>query len=227
MFRQLLHFKSFLILVFSFILGSNAIAQNFTRQDWSVGEVILTEGDTLTGAVSYYFNKEIIQVKGRDGLVRTFSPVNVARFRVFNEHRQEFQTFRPFMYSPSPEEPAFKTPTFFEVVTEGKYTLIKRSNFVIRNLDPLPAYTSMGKYYEAYPTKQTDASLNNYQIARSHAYYLLTPENEIMPLRHPKKNLESLYRDKAAPMKAFIRRRNLSYKNPVALTHVVQYFNHL
>lgn len=227
MFRQLLHFGSIFFFLLNFGVSLRVAAQNLNKHDWSVGEVILTDGDTLKGGVSYYFHKELIQVKDIDGLIRTFSPVNVARFRVFNEQRQEFQTFRPFLYAPNPEEPTFKTPTFFEVVTEGKYTLIKRSSYVIRNLDPIPAYTTRGQYYEPYPVTRKTSDLNSYQLARLNAYYLYTPENEIIPLRHPKKNLEELYRDKSAPMKAFIRRRNLSYKNPVALTHVVQYFNHL
>jgi hypothetical protein len=225
MLRQLFNFWSIFFILSGF--SARVAAQKLNKHDWAVGEVILTDGDTLTGAVSYYFHKELIQVKSIYGLVKTFSPVNVTRFRVFNEQRQEFQTFRPFMYAPNPAEPAFKTPTFFEVVTEGKYTLIKRSHYVIRNLDPVPAYTSRGYYYEPYSLEQKEATLNNYQLARLNAYYLCTPQNEIIPLRHPKKNLEQLYRDKSAPMKAFIRRRNLSYQNPVALTQVIQYFNHL
>ena len=227
MFRQLLNFGSIFFIFLSFGLNRHVTAQKLNKHDWAVGEVILTDGDTLKGAVSYYFQKELIQVKGSNGLVQTFSPVNVTRFRVFNQQHQQFQTFRPFLYAPNPEEPTFKTPTFFEVVTEGKYTLIKRSHYVIRNLDPIPAYTTKGQYYEPYPEMQKEAALNNYQLARLNAYYLFTPENEIIPLRHPKKNLEKLYRDKSAPMKAFVQRRNLSYNNPVALTHVVQYFNHL
>ncbi|RDC62511.1 hypothetical protein [Adhaeribacter pallidiroseus] len=225
MFRQLLHFRSILFILLG--LSSGATAQNLTKHDWSVGEVILTDGDTLKGAVSYYFQKELIQVKNANGFIQTFSPVNVTHFRVFNEQRQEFQTFRPFRYAPNPEEPTFKTPAFFEVVTEGKYTLIKRSCYVIRNLDPVPAYATHGQYYESYSVTRKKSDLNSYQLARLNAYFLYTPENKLIPLRHPKKNLEDLYQDKSVPMKAFIRQRNLSYKNPVALTRVVQYFNHL
>ncbi len=173
MFRQLLHFKSIFFILLGFGLTLRVTAQNLNKHDWSVGEVILTDGDTLKGAVSYYFHKELIQIKDTNGLIRTFSPVNVARFRVFNEQRQEFQTFRPFMYAPNPEEPTFKTPTFFEVVTEGRYTLIKRSNYVIRNLDPIPAYTSRGQYYEPYPVEPKQGNLNNYQLARLNAYIFL------------------------------------------------------
>ncbi|QNF33969.1 hypothetical protein HUW51_15020 [Adhaeribacter swui] len=220
-------FRIVLLVVFSFTLSSRVIGQNLTKQDWPSGEVVLVNGDTLTGAVSYYLSKELIQVTGRDGLIKTFSPVNVVYFRVLNEQRQEFQTFRPFQYAPNPEEPYFKTPTFFEVVTEGKYTLVKRSNFVVRNLDPIATYTSRGRFYEPCPVLPQKAGLNNYQLAQLNVFYLLTPDEQLIPLRHPKKNLENLYQDKSASMKAFIRRRNLSYKNPVALTHVVQYFNHL
>lgn len=228
MFRKPLYFWSILFI----FLNSGvcpALGQHLTKHEWAAGEVVLTNGDKLKGAVTYYFNKEIIQVKGADSLTKTFSPVNVAYFQVFSAQKQVLQTFRPFMWSPNPEEPAFKTLAFFEVITEGKYTLIRRTAYVIRNLDPVPVYTSLGKYYEPYTPDpdQMPSELNNYQIARLNSYYLLTPESQILRLRHPKKNLEDLYQDKSGRMKAYIRKRNLSYKNPIALTHVVQYFNHL
>ncbi|MDQ4140581.1 MAG: hypothetical protein M3142_08640 [Bacteroidota bacterium] len=225
MFRKSLYFWSIFLIIAGFYNPS--FAQNLNKHEWAEGKIVLTTGETLSGTLGYFYNKEIIQVKGTDGFTRTFSPVNVAYFQGFNEQKQVLQTFKPFHWSPNPDVPAFKTPAFFEVVTEGKYTLVKRSAFVIRNLDPVPMYTSLGRYYEPYPTQETLRSGKNYQIARLHSYYLLTPENQIISLRNPKKDLEELYEDKAGSMKAYIRSKKLSYKNPVALTHVVQYFNHL
>ncbi|PSR53779.1 hypothetical protein AHMF7605_09720 [Adhaeribacter arboris] len=227
MLRKLLYFWRILIFLALAGFSPTTLAQNLNKHEWAKGKIVLTTGETLFGPLSYYYNKEIIQVKGTDGFIRTFSPVNVAYFQGFNEQKQIFQTFKPFLYSPNPDVPAFQTPTFFEVVTEGKYTLVKRTAFVIRNLDPIPRYTSLGRYYEPYSSTETARAGNNYQIAQLHSYYLLTPQNQIISLRHPKKDLEDLYEDKAAPMKAYIRGKKLSYKNPVALTHVVQYFNHL
>lgn len=225
MFRKTLYFWSIFLLIFRF--SHSAFAQNLNTHEWAEGKIVLTTGETLSGALSYFYNKEIIQVKDADGFIRTFSPVNVAYFQGFNEQKQVLQVFKPFQWSPNPDVPAFKTPAFFEVVTEGKYTLVKRTAFVIRNLDPVPMYTSLGRYYEPYFTNETVRSGKNYQLARLHSYYLLTPENEIVNLRNPKKDLEDLYQDKAISMKAYIRDKKLSYKNPIALTRVVQYFNHL
>ncbi|MDQ3291851.1 MAG: hypothetical protein M3Q05_11240 [Bacteroidota bacterium] len=227
MFRQSLYFWSIFIFLVLSGFSFTTLAQNLNKHEWAEGKIVLTTGETLSGPVSYYYNKEIIQVKGNDDLTRTFSPVNVAYFQGFNEEKQVLQTFRPFLWSPNPDAAAFKTPAFFEVVTEGKYTLVKRTAYVIRNLDPIPMYTSLGRYYEPYNSNETLQPGKNYQLARLHSYYLLTPENEIVSLRNPKKDLEDLYQDKAISMKAYIRDKKLSYKNPVALTHVVQYFNHL
>jgi len=215
----------FLLLIIG--LYHTSVAQNLNKYEWAKGEVILTNGDTLAGALSYYYKKEIIQVKGADGIIKTFSPVNVAQFQAFNEQKQLVQIFRPYRWQPNPVEDAFKTPAFFEVVTQGKYTLIKRSAYVIRNADPIPMYTLWGRYYEPCTTDNISPQNNDYQIALLNSYYLLTPENEIISLRKPKKNLEDLYRDKTSTMKAFIRWNKLSYDNPVALTHMVHHFNHL
>ncbi|QMU27777.1 hypothetical protein [Adhaeribacter radiodurans] len=225
MFQKSLYFWSIFLIISTFCYP--AFAQNLNKHEWVAGKVVLTTGETLSGALSYFYNKEIIQVKGADGFTRAFSPVNVSYFQGFNEKKQVLQIFKPFKWSPNPDVPGFKTPAFFEVVTEGKYTLVKRTAFVIRNLDPVPMYASLGRYYEPYSTNETLHSGKNYQITRLHSYYVLTPENEIINLRNPKKDLENLYQDKASSMKAYIRDKKLSYKNPVALTHVVQYFNHL
>ena len=202
-------------------------AQHLDKHEWARGEIILTSGDTLLGALNYYYKQEIIQVKSPDGRLQSFSPVNITCFRAFDEQKQTIRTFKPFMGPPSQDQPNLNVPAFFEVVTEGKYTLARRSTYVIRNLDPLPMYTSWGRYYEPYVTDPSFSRNSHYQIAQLNVYYLLTPENKIISLRNPKKDLESLYQDKAQTMKAFIRWNNLSYPNPAALTYMVHHLNKL
>ena len=227
MFRNTLYFWSSLLLLFFSGLCQSSAAQNLNKLEWAKGKIILTNGDTLAGALSYYYKEEIIQVKGKDGITKTFSPVNIDHFQAFNEQKLLFQIFRPYMWSRNPDEDAFKTPVFFEIVMEGKYTLIKRSAYVIRNSEPIPMYTCWGRYYEPCTDNEIYFPNNDSQLALLNNYFLLTPENEIIRLRNPKKNLENLYRDKANTMKAYIRWQKLSYNNPVALTHMVRYFNHL
>jgi len=66
-------------------------------------------------------------------------------------------------------------------------------------------YTSWGRYYEPYVTGSSFSRNAHYQIAQLNVYYLLTPENKIISLGNPKKDLESLYQNKDKNMKAFIR----------------------
>ena len=227
MFCKLPLYNYILFFLVSSGLYQTAVAQNLNKREWEKSEVVLTNGDTLTGTLSYYYKKEIIQVKITNGITKTFSPVNVAYFRVFNAQKQVFQTFRPFMWSPIPDDLAFKTPAFFEVIMQGKYTLIKRAAYVIRNSDPLPLYTAWGRYYESCPVEESTSITNFNQVALLNFYYVLTPENQIISLRHPKKNLEELYQDKGRKMNAYIKGNKLSYNNPVALSHMVHYFNRL
>ncbi|WP_026464003.1 hypothetical protein [Adhaeribacter aquaticus] len=202
-------------------------AQSLQKQDWAMGEIILNTGDTLVGPISYYHNKDLVQVTLADGEILIYSPVNVKCFKVFNGDKGIIQTYKPFNWSEEGQVNSYKKLTFFEVLAEGKYTLINRSVFTIRNLDPVPAYTSMGRYYEPYKTNGAYYKGDTYQIAKLNLFYLLTPENNFIPLKNPKKDMENIFQEKEESMEAYINKHNLSYKNPVALLQMVRYLNRL
>jgi hypothetical protein len=202
-------------------------SQDLNVQEWQQGKVILTNGDTLAGAVVYHRKGEMLQVQQADGATKTYSPVSVASFTVFNEQTRRFQTFRSYPWAQRADYQAYKTPAFFEVIAEGKYTLVGREALAIRNQDPVPRYASAGRYYEAYPAENLRYNGLYSQVVAMKQYYVLTPGQEIVALRNPRKDLPGLFRDKAGIMNQFMKNRNLSYHNSTDLIPVIRHFNSL
>lgn len=217
----------FLLLVVHTLLPTLVKGQDLDVQEWRQGKVILTSGDTLSGAIFYHLKGEILQVKEVHGAVKTYSPVNVASFIVFNEQQSRFQTFRSYLWSRRNDYAAFKTPAFFEVMAEGKYTLIKRESFAVRNQDPVPRYAAYGRYYE--PCSPDNIRYNGLysQVVAVKQFYVLTPEKEIMVLRNPRKDLPDLFQDKAETMHQFMKDKSLFYHNSTDLIPVIRHFNKL
>jgi hypothetical protein len=201
--------------------------QDLDRQQWQQGKVILSDGDTLSGAIVYHLKGEMLQVKEAGGAIKTYSPVNVASFTVFNEQTRRFHTFRSYLWSRRAGYNSFKTPAFFEVVAEGKYTLVKREAFSVRNQDPVPRYAAYGRYYEPHPTDNIRYKDSYCQVVAVKQFYVLTPEKEMIALRNPKKDLPDLFRDKAGTMHQFMRHKKLSYHNSTDLIPVIRQFNRL
>jgi hypothetical protein len=216
----------FFLLVFQ-ILPLLVKGQDLEVLEWQEGKVMLTNGDTLSGAVVYHLKGEMLQVKLPDGATKTFSPVNVAGFTVFNEQKRRFQIFRSYLWSRPGGYSSFRTPAFFEVVAEGKYTLVKREAFTVRNQDPVPRYAAFGRYYETDASHRRRYNGTSTQVVAVNQFYVLTPGAEIVALRNPGKDLPELFRDKAGLMDQFMKTRNLSYRNSTDLIPVIRHFNKL
>lgn len=209
------------------VLPAPVKSQDLNVKEWREGKVVLTTGDTLAGSIVYRQKGELLQVQQGDGSTKTFSPVNVASFTVFNQKTRRFQTFRSYRWSQRGDYSDFKTPAFFEVISEGKYTLVEREALAVRNQDPVPRYASAGRYYEAQPDQIMRFNGSYTQVVAVKQFYVLTPENELVALRNPKKDLPELFQDKAGAMQAFMKNRNLSYHNPTDLIPMIRHFNKL
>jgi hypothetical protein len=222
-----LSFTRFWGLLLFLATGQEVRSQDLSVQQWPQGQVLLTTGDTLSGAIVYHLKTEVLQVKQADGATKTYSPVHVAGFTVFNEQQRRFQTFRAYFWSRRASYSAFKTPAFFEVVAEGKYTLVKREALAVRNQDPIPRYAAFGRYYEPYPADKASYNGLYSQVVAVKQFYVLTPEKELVALRNPRKDLSDLFRDKAAVMDQYMKKKNLSYRNSTDLIPVIRHFNQL
>jgi hypothetical protein len=209
------------LFVYFSIVGFSARAQRVDIQEWPKGRVVLTSGDTLTGSLAYHRTEDIVRVTLPDGSIQAYAPVNVANFT--GSDGRFAQTFRPYMWNRGNDYSDYKAPAFFEQLNEGAYSLVKRESIVRRNMNSGPMYAGYGRYYDPYGY----GNIPRYVDQVQDLFYLHTPENEVITLRRPKRDLEDIFGKKNKEMRAFISANKLDYDNARDLVLIVSHFNEI
>ncbi len=212
-------------LLATFILSptTNVMAQRGDIQEWAKGRIILTSGDTLYGPIAYHRTEDIIRVTLSDGSINAFAPVAVNSFTVTDEKNKYVQTFRPFLWNRGNDYSDYQAPAFFELLTEGKYSLVKREILSARTVsNAYPMYAGSGRYYDPYAYTGS-----RYQTMVLDLFYLNTPNNKILALRNPKRDLEDLFKNKERMMREYIKANNLSYSETRDLIKILNHYNSL
>jgi hypothetical protein len=206
-------------------LVSSVQAQQKEVQEWSNGQVILASGDTLYGSVVYHSNEEIIRVILLDGTNQAFTPVGVRSFAVTDDRGQYHKVFKSYYWNRDNDYSDYLVPAFFEMLLEGPYTLVKREVVSLRNQNMSPMYAGYSRYGDPYGS-------GNYpgyrpQMVIMDMLYLYSPQQKIIALRNPKRDLEDLFGQRSGEMKKFIKSQNLSYGLTRDVVKMIRYFNSL
>ena len=82
-------------------------------------------------------------------------------------------------------------------------------------------YAGYGRYYDPYGYGNATRFVEQVQDL----FYLHTPDNNIVALRKPKRDLEELFGKKNKEMKAFIAANKLDYNNARDLVLIVSHYN--
>ena len=190
---------------------------------WRSGKLLLTTGDTVSGKVTLSHPNDIVRVVQDNGAVSAFSAVNVKRFFVEHEQNSGFirqndgpltfkREYQALPWNQDKDYSNFKRPAFFVVLQPGKNTLLMR------------------EIKERYYDNASGSLYHNARMMRERIrekYYLLLPNEEIKPLRNPKKDLPEIYGKKGKQVLAFAKENKLSFTDPVALARIVNYANSL
>jgi hypothetical protein len=217
-------FRLVLILVLAFNAFLPVFAQKVDIQEWPKGRIVLTSGDTLTGPIIYHRTEDIIRVTLPDGSIQAYAPVNVSSFTVTDERGRFRQTFKPYLWNRGNDYSDYKAPAFFELLSEGNYTLVKREVLTSRSLNYSPMYAGYGRYYDPYGYGY--GNMHQQPVVQD-LFYIYSPKGEIISLRNPKRDLDDLFGNKSKEMKAFVKQRNLEYDNAHDLAIIVGHFNGL
>ncbi|RDC63212.1 hypothetical protein [Adhaeribacter pallidiroseus] len=196
-----------------------ANAQRVDIQEWPKGRLILTSGDTLLGPLTYHRTEDIVRITSPDGSIQAFAPVNVASFTVSDGRFS--QTFKPYMWNRGNDYSDYKAPSFFEQLNDGRFSLVKRETIVRRNMNSGPMYAGYGRYYDPYGYGNATRFVEQVQ----ELFYLHTPDNTIVALRKPKRDLEEIFGKQNKEMKAFISANKLDYDNARDLVLIVSHYN--
>ena len=218
-------FRLFLVVALAVTAFFPAIAQQVDIQEWPKGRIVLTSGDTLTGPITYHRTEDIIRITLPDGTIQAYAPVNVSSFTVTDERGRFRQTFKPYLWNRGNDYSDYKAPAFFELISEGNYTLVKREILTTRSHNYSPIYAGgYGRYYDPYGYGY--GNMRQLTVIQE-LFYIYNPKGEIISLRNPKRDLDDLFGNQSKVMKEFVKRNNLEYDNSHDLARMVGHFNKL
>ncbi len=211
----------FMALFGAFSLAFPAGAQHMPFEIiWEKGTVYLTSGDSVSGQVRLTLPKDIVSVRQPNGTISAFATVNVAGFKVYEEKNTEnmrtkfgplefFRRYQTYPWNHNKDYNNFLSPAFFVVVQPGPYTLLMRET-------KIQASSGMGSY----------ANMDRYRTERIlQHFYLAKPDQQIVPLRNPKKDLQSLFPKVKNQLVDFAKKEKLNFDDPVELARIVEFCN--
>jgi hypothetical protein len=184
-------------------------AQQFPSTIWHSGKMVTIEGDTLKGLIKYNLDLDLIQIQVRNGRLKTYSAKKLYYFEIFDE---TVDNFRYFYSLPFAQDSNYEVPMLFEVIHEGKMSLLSREKIVTET------FSQYSYYSPSYVTRQT----------LGYDFYFLK-EGSVLKQYFAKKNeLESVFmKDRANEVSEFIKANRLEVDEKADLLRIVYFYNSL
>jgi hypothetical protein len=216
-------FMLMLLAGLSFSLGAQA--QRVLINEWPRGTVILNDGDTIRGSLTYYRAEDLIQVQLPNGAVQAFAPVNVYAFLAYSGDNSYRQLFRTHLWNRGNDYSDFRSPAFFEQLSrEGQYSLVKRESVVRRDMQQDMMFRR-GMY--RYDPFLMGGGMPRFVDQVQENFFLVSPEGKIRALRSPKKDIITAFDPKSRQVKAYIKQNKLACNTSHDLIKVITYYNSL
>lgn len=197
--------RLFLIIPFlGFLESTGAQAQEFAYEYWHDGKMVLETGDTLKGKLKYNLQTDLLQLEASNR-IETFTSRKVVFFEIFDGTVKRYRQFYSLPYTTSAQ---YKAPVFFELLEEGKITLLSREALEYRT------YSSF--YYGSYS-----------KLVMVDKFYFLKENGTIQELGNKKGGLIDLLESRREEIEKFIKANKLKIDNKYDAAKVVGYYNSL
>lgn len=194
-------------LLLMLIVGSfTGYAQKFPSELWHTGKVVLETGDTLKGSIKYDLQSDLIQFSTGSSL-DLFTARKLTFFEIFDELTKRYRQFYSIPYTTSG---AYKAPVFFELLTEGKMTLLCRESI---------EYRTYSNSFYSYGTSS--------RLVLVYNYFLLNDKGEIEPFVGKRADLLALMGNQAPLVQKYMKSNKLDPAERNEFVQIVQYYNSL
>lgn len=196
--------------------------------EWYVGGVKLTDNSYRRGQVKYDLKRDIVQLRV-DDLTETYSPRQLISFNVASftdEDRKARQGLTPsktFYSLPLINKNGYKQLHFFEVVVEGKATLLAREyekNIIANNGQRVIKGRSVKGAVVSDPEELIESEL-------AHHMYIGTLDGTIRKLPLKRKGVLALFNDHQSSLKEFIKQEELFLNKLPDMARLFRYYNSL
>lgn len=203
------------ILIFFIFISSIAFAQEFPSEIWHKGKLVLLSEDTIVGNLKYDLKNDLVQVNVQN-VMQTYSARKILYFEIFDE---TIESYRHFYALPYQVQANYEVPILFEVLYEGKLSLLCREEIVTESA---PQYNSYpySNYYGNSPYSQTRARL-------SYKYYFFDERDGIRNYNLKKSELLTFFNKNQQQVKQYIKKNNLKYDRMRDLVRITAYYNAL
>ena len=195
--------KIILILFLSNVCHA-VLAQQFAFEYWHEGRVVLDTGDTLKGLLKYNMQTDLLQQQ-KDNSNQSFSARNALFFEIFDTTIKQYRQFYSLPYAAIG---GYKAPVFFELLTEGKITLLSREALEYKT------YSNSFYYYGT-----------NTRLVLVYKYFLLQENGDIVEFIGKKNYWLDLMNKRADDVQDYARKNRLDYTDKSELVRIVSYYN--
>jgi hypothetical protein len=185
-----------------------ASGQQFAYELWHEGKLILDSGDTLRGSIKYDLQSDLIQYQSKsDTKLESYTARKVVFFEIYDQTVTRYRSFYSLPYSTSGQ---YKAPVFFELLEEGKLTVLCREFLEYRTTN------STFYYYGTYT-----------RLVMINKYFILKENGEIEEFRGKKNDWYELMRGRENDVQKFVKANRLDLDEKYELAKAVNYYNSL
>ena len=191
-------------LLFIFLVTSS-FAQRFPFDYWYDGKVVTEAGDTLKGKIKYDPQNDLIQL-GIGSRYESFTARKVIYYELTDAANKSFRRFYALPYAPSGD---YKVPVFFELLTEGKCTLLSREALEQVNVNSFYYYGGGSRVILVY------------------RYFVLKEDGVIERMGRDRDDFMGLMDDRYDEMRRYIKTNRLNLERHGDLVRSIRYYNSL
>ena len=201
--RKFFHILALLAGVFLGVNRSHAQQNLWPSELWYEGKIVLTDGDTLKGLVKYDMQKDLVQYTMNDRSAEVFTARKVIFFEIFDEANNRY---RRFFTLPFETTSGYKTPVFFELLEEGKMTLLSREFLEYKNFS--------SPYAISYS-----------RLVLSYKFFFLNENGSIEEFSGNKNDLLDRMGRNSGDVEKYMRKNRLKLEDRDDFTRLVDYYN--
>jgi hypothetical protein len=194
------------ILILLVCIAAAAEGQEFAFEYWHEGRVVTDDNDTLKGSIQYNQQSDLIQLK-RGSALDTYTARKVVFFEIFDVTINQYRQFYSLPYSLNGNQ--YKAPVFFELLTEGKLTVLSRESLEYRTY-------SAFNYYGTYT-----------RLVLVNKYFLLDESGDIVDFKGNKNDWLYLMGSRGSEVQKYAKTNKLDFDDKEDLIKIVSYYNSL
>lgn len=202
--------KKNLVILTILLIGSKAFSQEFSSRIFHKGWLVTTDQDTLKGDLMYDMESNAVQIINEDKIVKTYSSKKVIFFEIFD---RVVKSYRQFYSIPYVMQSNYKAPIIFEVLYEGKTTLLVREKIVTTTQPDSQSYYNQ-------PGGGSRETL-------SFSYFFVDKTGNMTAYMGRKNELFEIFEKNAEQLKKYIKSNKLQINEMRDLVRITAFYNSL